>query len=128
MFRSAGKSEATIMLIFQGAYLTASILIVVVVAGTLYRNGRVFLVDCLGREDLADAVNRMLVVGFIVTKVAYALMFVRSEPAVLTTVGIIALLARKLGFVMSALGGMHFLNLLWLSLYRASRPRQYDRK
>lgn len=109
------------MFVFQLAYLTASVLIVVVVAGTLYRNGRVFLIDCLGREELADAVNRMLVVGFIVTKVAYALLFVRAEVETMTSLDALTLLATKLGIVMSTLGGMHFLNLLWLSLYRSSR-------
>ena len=54
------------------SYLFISIAIVVVVAGTLYRNGREFLVDCFeGNEPLADAINRMLVVGFIVTKASY---------------------------------------------------------
>jgi hypothetical protein len=46
-------------------YLALSIALTVWVARTLHRNGRVFLIQAFrGREDMADAVNHLLVVGF----------------------------------------------------------------
>jgi hypothetical protein len=46
-------------------YLTISIILTVWVARTLFKNGRVFLVDTFhGHEPLADSVNHLLVVGF----------------------------------------------------------------
>ena len=47
------------------SYLLVAVPLTVWVATTLSRNGRVFLADVFdGNDDLADAVNRLLVVGF----------------------------------------------------------------
>lgn len=47
------------------SYLVISVALTVWVARTLYRSGRVFLLDAFrGNEELADSVNRLLVVGF----------------------------------------------------------------
>ena len=46
-------------------YLVTSVALTVWVARTLFKNGRVFLVDAFsGNESLADSVNHLLVVGF----------------------------------------------------------------
>lgn len=53
-------------------YLTISLALTVWVARTLERNGRVFLIDALqGNAELADSVNRLLVVGFYLINVGY---------------------------------------------------------
>ena len=46
-------------------YLVLSVCLTIWVAQTLFKNGRVFLVDVFhGNESLADSVNHLLVVGF----------------------------------------------------------------
>lgn len=46
-------------------YLTISIALTIWVAQTLFKNGRVFLVEVFhGDNTLADSVNHLLVVGF----------------------------------------------------------------
>ncbi|WP_199560894.1 hypothetical protein [Mucilaginibacter hurinus] len=46
-------------------YLAASIALTIWVARVLFNNGRIFLVDIFhGNNALADAVNRLLIVGF----------------------------------------------------------------
>lgn len=106
------------------SYLFISIAIVVVVAGTLYRNGREFLVDCFeGNEPLADAINRMLVVGFIVTKASYAMLFPGFDEPVDSPLHGFVLLATKIGFVCIVLGGMHLTNLWLFSAYRVGRRK-----
>jgi hypothetical protein len=46
-------------------YLTISIALTIWVARTLFKNGRIFLVDSfVGNEPLADSINHLLVVGF----------------------------------------------------------------
>lgn len=46
-------------------YLVVSIMLTAWVARTLFKNGRIFLVDTFrGNDELADSVNRLLVVGF----------------------------------------------------------------
>src|SRR6185295_4749253 len=46
------------------AYLTLSIILTIWVARTLFKNGRIFLLDTFKEEKLADSINHVLVVGF----------------------------------------------------------------
>ncbi|MBV8113271.1 MAG: hypothetical protein JO300_00915 [Silvibacterium sp.] len=47
------------------SYLVISIALTIWVAHSLYRGGRIFLLDAFhGNEGLTDSVNRLLVVGF----------------------------------------------------------------
>src|SRR4029453_16797127 len=53
-------------------YLVISIALTVWVAQTLFKNGRLFLVDVFhGNEPLADSVNHLLVVGFYLINLGY---------------------------------------------------------
>ena len=53
-------------------YLSISIALTIWVAQTLFKNGRVFLVDVFhGNESLADSVNHLLVVGFYLINFGY---------------------------------------------------------
>ena len=53
-------------------YLVVSVALTVWVARTLFKNGRVFLVDAFaGNETLADSVNHLLVVGFYLINVGF---------------------------------------------------------
>ncbi len=54
-------------------YLVLGVGLTIWVARTLAKNGRVFLVDAFGgnAECLADAVNRLLVVGFYLINVGF---------------------------------------------------------
>ena len=46
-------------------YLSLSIGITIWVAQTLFKNGRIFVTDAFaGNEEMADAVNHLLLVGF----------------------------------------------------------------
>ena len=54
------------------SYLAISIGLTIWVARTLYRSGRVFLLDAFhGNADLADSVNHLLVVGFYLINIGY---------------------------------------------------------
>ena len=53
-------------------YLALSIALAVWVAQTLFKNGRVFLVEVFhGDNTLADSVNHLLVVGFYLISLGY---------------------------------------------------------
>lgn len=59
-------------------YLVVSITLTAWVARTLFHNGRIFLVDCfLGKEDLADSVNRLLVVGFYLVNAGFIALYLK---------------------------------------------------
>ena len=100
-------------------YLAISIVLTVWVARTLFRNGRVFLVDVFhGNEKLADSVNHLLVVGFYLINLGYISLMLRLTYDIKDARYSIEALSLKLGAVLLVLGGMHFLNLLVFSRMR----------
>lgn len=103
------------------AYVVGSLTLTVWVARTLFRSGRVFLLDAFhGNAELADSVNRLLVVGFYLINIGYIALALRT-PEVLDTVrATIELVSWKLGMVAVILGGMHFFNIMVLAKMRRS--------
>jgi hypothetical protein len=100
-------------------YLAISIVLTIWVARTLFRNGRVFLVDVFhGNEKLADSVNHLLVVGFYLINLGYISLMLRLGYDIKDARYSIEALSVKLGAVLLVLGGMHFLNLLVFSRMR----------
>ncbi|TDO54699.1 hypothetical protein EV643_101489 [Kribbella sp. VKM Ac-2527] len=102
-------------------YMLVSVPLTVWVARTLSRNGRIFLVDVFhGSEDFADAVNRLLVVGFYLVNLGFVTLFLRTGDTVIDARGLIEQLSVKLGIVMVVLGVLHLLNV-WI--FNAIRRR-----
>lgn len=93
-------------------YLTITILLTIWVAHTLFRNGKLFLVDIFhGNKELAQAVNNLLLVGFYLVNLGYAIYTLRIFDSVSNSRVMIELLSLKLGAIILILGGMHFLNM-----------------
>lgn len=93
-------------------YLALSVALTVWVATTLFRNGRVFLVDVFGgNAALADSTNHLLVVGFYLVNLGYVSLALRLGYDVADARGSIEALSQKVGAVLLVLGGMHFFNL-----------------
>jgi hypothetical protein len=93
-------------------YLVISIALTVWVAKVLFKNGRIFLVDIFhGNAPLADSVNKLLVVGFYLINIGYMSMNLREVGIINDLQTVIEVLSRKLGYIILALGAMHFLNL-----------------
>jgi len=102
-------------------YLLLSIALTVWVARTLFKNGRIFLVDVFhGNEALADSVNHLLVVGFYLINLGYISLMLKITDPVNDARQSIEALAAKMGLVLLVLGAMHFFNLLLFSKIRAS--------
>ena len=107
-------------------YLLVAVPLTIWVARTLSRNGRIFLVDVFhGNEDFADAVNRLLVVGFYLVNLGFVTLFLRSGGAVVDARGVFEQLSVKLGTVMVVLGVLHLSNV-WIfnAIRRRSRIEQ----
>ena len=67
-------------------YLAISIALTVWVAKVLFKNGRVFLVDIFhGNQELADSVNRLLVVGFYLINIGYMSLVLKEEGSIQST-------------------------------------------
>ena len=105
------------------AYLALAVPLTVWVASTLSRNGRVFLQDVFdGNDALADAVNRLLVVGFYLLNLGFVALYLRVGQEVSTTREMIEVLSVKLGIVMLGLGVIHFVNVyVFNAIRRRSR-------
>lgn len=100
-------------------YLAISIALTVWVGRTLFRNGRIFLVDVFhGNESLADSVNHLLVVGFYLINFGYVSLTLKLGYRVATAQEGIEALSVKVGMVLLVLGGMHFFNLFIFSRMR----------
>jgi hypothetical protein len=94
-------------------YLALALPLTVWVARNLFRNGRIFLVDCFhGNESLADSVNQLLVMGFYLINFGFVALYLKLADEVMDVRGIFEALSGKLGVVLLVLGGMHFFNLL----------------
>jgi len=95
------------------AYTIISIAMTIWVARTLHKNGRVFLLDAFhGKEEMADSVNHLLVVGFYLINIGFILLFLRLGAKPETLVEGIEYIATKIGVVMLVLGVMHFFNMV----------------
>jgi hypothetical protein len=92
-------------------YAAIAVGLTVWLARTLFRNGAVYLRDVFpDNNELAEAVNRLLVVGFYLFNLGYAALLLRSRDAS-TVVEAIETLAFKLGLLLLSLGAMHFFNM-----------------
>ena len=105
------------------AYLLVTVPLTIWVASTLSRNGRVFLIDVFAdKEDLADAVNKLLVVGFYLLNLGFVMLYLRSGDAVVDLAGLFENLSVKIGVVMLVLGVIHFFNVyVFNAIRRRSR-------
>lgn len=106
-------------------YLAISVALTVWVARTLFKNGRVFLVDVFGSESLADSVNHLLVVGFYLINLGYIALALRIGYDIAGTRESIEALSVKVGWVLLVLGAMHFFNLfVFTRIRRRARLRE----
>ena len=100
-------------------YIALSIPLTIWVAHTLYKNGRVFLIDSFrGNERLADSVNHLLVVGFYLINIGYVALALKERIAPTDVREVFETISRKIGVVMLVLGAMHFFNILVFSKMR----------
>ncbi|MBC7808032.1 MAG: hypothetical protein H7145_18030 [Akkermansiaceae bacterium] len=93
-------------------YLAISVTLTIWVAQTLFKNGRVFLVEVFhGDNTLGDSVNRLLVVGFYLINLGYMSLMLKIGTKIDGAQDSIEALSTKVGMVLLILGAMHFFNL-----------------
>lgn len=112
-------------------YLVVSVALTVWVARTLFKNGRVFLVDAFsGNEGLADSVNHLLVVGFYLINGGFVAIALKYGDKPHDLVHAIEFGSMKIGMVLLVVGAMHFVNLYLLGQARrrglGMQTREYE--
>jgi hypothetical protein len=100
-------------------YAAITIPLTLFVSRTLSRNGRHFLVDVFkGNDDLAAAVNQLLVVGFYLLNLGFVSFFLTSKREINSTRVALEVLSTKVGTVAIAIGIVHFCNIWVFNAYR----------
>jgi hypothetical protein len=101
-------------------YAAVAVLLTIFLAHTLSRNGAVFL-DAVFPDapSMSRAVNRLLVVGFYLVNLGWALITLTARPP-FDAASAMETLATKLGTLMLVLAGMHFINLIVFHKIRRS--------
>jgi hypothetical protein len=101
------------ILISYSIYLLLTLILTIWVARTLFRNGKVFLIDIFhGNQELANAVNNLLLVGFYLVNIGYAVYTLTITDRIADTRALVEELSVKVGAIILILGGMHFFNML----------------
>lgn len=100
-------------------YLAICVPVVLLVGWTLHRNGRVFLVEIFeGKEDLADSINHLFMVGFYLGGIGFVARMLRHGTRPADSAEAIESLSTQIGLVLLVLGGAHLLNLVLLAVAR----------
>lgn len=116
------------MLYTYAAYLIISMAITVWVGRTLSRNGRLFLVDAFtGREELADSVNHLLLVGFYLVNLGFVTLALEYGEKPTDVVSSVEFLSTKVGTAVVVLGLMHFFNMFALIRFKKSSKQNRER-
>jgi hypothetical protein len=104
-------------------YLLIAIPLTIWVGSTLSRNGRVFLVDVFsGNGELAQAVNKLLVVGFYLLNLGVVALYLRVDETLTSARDVVETLSVKMGVVLLMLGVVHLTNVyVFTKIRRRSR-------
>lgn len=115
--------ETSFVLIAYIIYMPVTILLTWYVAHTLFKNGRIFMLDIFhGKTDIAMATNKLFEVGFYLLNVGFALWILRIFNEVLSFQHVVEVLSIKIGGFAIYLGLMLFFNLyLFFRGRKASR-------
>lgn len=111
------------------AYLLTAVPITIWVASTLTRNGRVFLADVFGAEEgLAEAVNKLLVVGFYLINLGFVMLYLRTNGRIINLADLLETVSVKIGVVMLVLGVIHFTNVMVFHSMRRKGRAEAERE
>lgn len=112
-----------VMLVYV-AYAAVAIGLTAFLARTLFRNGGVFLRDVFGeRAGIADAVNRLLVIGFYMFNLGYAF-YVLEAGRGLDAFGAMQFFVNRVGGLLIVLAAMHLINVLIFWRIRIHREQR----
>ena len=114
----------TNVMVVYAVYAVIAVALTVWLARTLFANGAAFLEDVFeDRPGLAQAVNRLLVTGFYMLNLGYALYLLRASRG-LGTFEAIQFLVNRLSILLVSLALIHFVNVLVFWRIRARREQR----
>ncbi len=104
--------ETSKILIGYAVYLPIVFILTYYVSRTLFRNGKIFMLDIFrGREEIAFATNKLFETGFYLLNLGFALMILELDIYENTYQNLIEGLSYKIGGFSIYLGIMLFFNM-----------------
>lgn len=104
--------ETTKILIGYAIYLPIAIFLTYYVSKTLFQNGKIYMLDIFrGREEIANATNKLFETGFYLLNLGFALMILTISEYKNDYQTLIEALSYKIGGFSIYLGIMLFVNL-----------------
>jgi len=104
--------ETSLILLGYFIYLPIALVLTFFVSRTLFRNGKVFMLDIFkGREEIAAATNKLFETGFYLLNIGFALMILEMSLYKNTYQELVEALSYKIGGFAIYLGIMLFVNL-----------------
>ena len=104
--------ETTKILIGYAIYLPIALFLTLYVSKTLFKNSKIYMLDIFkGREEIANATNKLFETGFYLLNLGFALMILEMNMYDNSYQVLIEKLSYKIGGFSIYLGLMLFLNL-----------------
>ena len=104
--------ETTKILIGYAIYLPIALFLTYYVSRTLFQNAKIYMLDIFrGREEIANATNKLFETGFYLLNLGFALMILQLRIYDNSYQSLIEALSYKIGGFSIYLGLMLFLNL-----------------
>lgn len=104
--------ETTKILIGYAIYLPIAIFLTFYVSRTLFQNGKIYMLDIFkGREEIANATNKLFETGFYLLNLGFALMILQLNIYDNSYQSLVEALSYKIGGFSIYLGIMLFVNL-----------------
>jgi len=104
--------ETTKILIGYAVYLPVALFLTFYVSKTLFKNSKIYMLDIFkGREEIANATNKLFETGFYLLNVGFALLIMKITIYSNSYQDLVEALSSKIGGFSIYLGIMLFLNL-----------------
>lgn len=99
-------------------YAPVAIYITVVVGYQCYKNGLVYVRSIFQDEKISQAINKILLIGYYLTNLGYAIMMIQSWEKVESLLEMLNALTTNLASIIIILAMLHYLNVAVLAMWR----------
>ncbi|GGE50374.1 hypothetical protein EV200_10216 [Pedobacter psychrotolerans] len=104
--------ETTKILIGYAIYLPVALFLTFYVSKTLFKNSKIYMLDIFkGREEIANATNKLFETGFYLLNIGFALLIMKITTTLSSYQHLVEALGTKIGGFSIYLGLMLFINL-----------------
>lgn len=119
--------ETTKILIGYAVYLPIALFLTFYVSKTLFKNSKVYMLDIFkGREEIANATNKLFETGFYLLNIGFALLIMKITIDANDYRNLIEALSSKIGGFAIYLGIMLFINLYFF--FRGKRKAKESQR